>query len=131
VPMYSRFFPTISSIRFTVYLILWGGSWSTWTWALHREIRVDQFGSDSGTQTRLPSCILGLSETTQSRRAWGQKKQLSFLDRVNSGYHPQPGGRAETQTSVNIPCQSRVSLQKGLWPWDSGESWTPKSADRG
>jgi hypothetical protein len=88
------------------------------------------------------------------------KKQQSFLDRVPSGLHPQSGGRAETQTAGHLPCQKRVSLQGGLWPqnqeedqssrlldtcpvrgelacrecsdhWDSGVSWTPRSADRG
>ena len=51
------------------------------------------------------SCILDLSETSPSRRACRQQKQQSFLDRILSGLHPQPGGRAETQTSGHLPHQ--------------------------
>jgi hypothetical protein len=53
-------------------------------------------------------------------RACGRQKQQSFLDRVPSGLHPQPGGRAETQTPGLLPCQRRVGLQGRLWPQESG-----------
>ena len=53
-------------------------------------------------------------ETSPHRRAHGPQKQQSFLDRVPSGLHPQPGGRAETQTPGHLPCQRRISLQGGL-----------------
>jgi hypothetical protein len=33
-----------------------------------------------------------------------------------SGLHLQPGGRAELQTSVHLPCKMRASLQRVLWP---------------
>jgi hypothetical protein len=33
-----------------------------------------------------------------------------FLERVPSDLHPQPAGRAETQTLGYLPCQKRVSL---------------------
>jgi hypothetical protein len=95
---------------------------------------------------------LGHPEPHDHWRACGQQ---SFLDRVPSGLHPQPGGRAKTQTPDDLPCQRRVSLQEGIDPksqevdqssrlldtcparqvlacrecsdhWDSGESWTPR-----
>jgi hypothetical protein len=42
-----------------------------------------------------------------------QKKQ-SFFNRVPSGLHLQPRGRAETQTSGHLPHQRRVGLQGRL-----------------
>jgi hypothetical protein len=60
-------------------------------------------------------------ETTLCRRAHEPQKQQSFLDRVPSGLHLQPGGRAETQTSVHVTRQRKVGLQGGLWSQDSGE----------
>jgi hypothetical protein len=74
---------------------------------------------DSG---RVPSCIPGLSETSLCRRVHGLQKPQSFLDRIPSGLHLQPGGGAETQNPGHLPCQRRVSLQGGHWPQDSGES---------
>jgi hypothetical protein len=71
---------------------------------------------------RAPSCILGLLETSPHRRVHGPQKQQSFLDRVHSGLHPQPGDRPETLTFVHLPHQRRVSLQGGVWPQESGES---------
>ena len=68
-------------------------------------------GSDPRTQVCSLSCILGLSETSLHRRVHGPQNQQSFLDKVASGLHPQPGGRAETQISVHLPHQRRVSLQ--------------------
>jgi hypothetical protein len=91
---------------------------------------------------------------------WDQstQKQQSFLDRVPSSLHPQPEGRAKNKFPGHLPCQRRVGLQGGLWPqegdlssrildtfpareelacrecsdhWDSGESWLPRSTDRG
>jgi hypothetical protein len=47
-------------------------------------------------------------------RAHGQQKQQSFLDRVPSGLHLQPGDGVETQTPGHLPCQRRVGLQGGL-----------------
>ena len=52
---------------------------------------------------RTTSYILGLSETSLLRRAHEPQKQQSLLDRVPSGLHPQPGDRAETQTSGHLP----------------------------
>ena len=40
---------------------------------------------------------IGITETSLPRRAHGQQKEQSFLERVPSGLHPQPGDRAETQ----------------------------------
>jgi hypothetical protein len=40
--MCSRLFPTFSSIVFSVSGFMWR-SWSIWTWALSKEIRMDQF----------------------------------------------------------------------------------------
>ena len=71
-------------------------------------------GSDASTQVRAPSCILGLSPTSLSRRAHRQQKQQSFLYRVPSGLHSQPGHRAETQNSGYLPYHRRVSLQGGF-----------------
>jgi hypothetical protein len=65
-----------------------------------------QRGSDPGSQVRASSCIPGLSESSPSRGTCWPQKQQSFLDRVPLGLHPQPGGRAETQTSGHLPCKS-------------------------
>jgi hypothetical protein len=82
-----------------------------------------------GTQARSPSSIPSLSETSPQRRTHRPQKQNSFLDRASLGLHPQPGGRAEPQSSVRLPCQRRVGLQGGLCPLDSGEitNFYPKS----
>ena len=53
-------------------------------------------------------------------RACGRQKQQSFLVRVPSDLHPQPGGRAETQTTGHLPCQRKVGLQGGFRPQDTG-----------
>jgi hypothetical protein len=79
-------------------------------------------GSNPGTQVRVSSCILALSETSLLRRACEPQKQESFLDRVLLGLHPQPAGKAGTQTSGHLHCQKRICLQGGLWSQDSGES---------
>jgi hypothetical protein len=47
---------------------------------------------------------LGTTETSLCRRAHEWWKQQSFLDRVTWGFHPQPGGRVETQTAGYLPC---------------------------
>jgi hypothetical protein len=52
-------------------------------------------------------------------RALGLYKQQRFLIRVPLGLHPQPGGRAETQTLGHLPCHRRVRIQRGLRPQDS------------
>jgi hypothetical protein len=86
-------------------------------------------GSDPGTQVRAPTCITSLSETSLRRRAHGLQTQQSFLDRVISGLHLQPGGGSELQISVYLPCQRRACLEKVLWPLglrrelDSQECW--------
>ena len=49
------------------------------------------------------------------------KKQHSFLDTILWGPHPQPGGGADPQSSVQLPCQRRACLQEVLWSQDSGE----------
>jgi hypothetical protein len=67
-------------------------------------------------QARMPSCILGPSMTSLLRRAHRLQKQHSFLDRVPSGLHLQPRGRAEIQTSVHLLCKRRACLQRVLWP---------------
>jgi hypothetical protein len=68
-----------------------------------------------GLQTTLyPSGSLAHPGPRDHLRAPELQKQQSFLDRVFSGLHPQPGGRAETQTPRHLPCQSRVGLQGGL-----------------
>lgn len=67
------------------------------------------------------SCIPGLPETSTSRRVLRLKKQHSLLDSVPSGFHPQPGGRAEPKITVQLPEQRRAGLQRGLLPQDSGE----------
>jgi hypothetical protein len=72
-------------------------------------------GSEPRTQVRAPSCILGLSETSPLRRALRPQKQQSFLDRVPLGLHLQPGGRAELQTSVHLPCKMSACLKRVLW----------------
>jgi hypothetical protein len=54
------------------------------------------------------------------RSSWSQKQQ-SFLDRVPLGLHPQPGGRADPQTSVYLPHQRRAYLQGVIRPQDSSE----------
>jgi hypothetical protein len=63
---------------------------------------------------------VGITENSLHRRAHGQQKQQRILDKVPSGLHPQPGGRAETQTPGHLPCQRRVSLQGAFLSWDSG-----------
>jgi hypothetical protein len=80
------------------------------------------YASDPRVHVRSPSCIPGLSETSPCRRTFRPKKQQSFLDRAPSGLHPQPGGRAETQTSRHLPHQRTISppgraLTPGL-RWD-------------
>ena len=42
------------------------------------------------------------------------KKQHSLLDSVPSGFHPQPGGRAEPKITVQLPEQRRAGLQRGF-----------------
>ena len=37
-------FSPLNLLLFSVYLLLLGGPWSTWTWALYKEIRIHQFG---------------------------------------------------------------------------------------
>ena len=71
-------------------------------------------GSHPGNQVRAPSCIPGLSETRLHRRAHGLQKQQSFLDRVPSGLHLQPGGESEHQTSMHLPCKRRHWPQRVL-----------------
>jgi hypothetical protein len=60
--------------------------------------------------------ILGHSETSLCRRAHRLQKQHSFLDRVPLVFHLHPGGRAELQTSVYLPCKRRACLQREFWP---------------
>ena len=83
-----------SKLHFTVYV----------------EIVLDGTISDHTTQVRSPSCILGLSKTSPSRKAHWLLKQHSFLNRVPLGLHLQPGGRAELQTSEHLPCKRRAFL---------------------
>jgi hypothetical protein len=71
-------------------------------------------GSDPGTQARSPSSFPGLSQTSLLRRTRGPQKQQKFLDRVPLGLHPQPGGRADPQTSVHLHCKRRACLQRVL-----------------
>jgi hypothetical protein len=88
--------------------------------------------SDPGTQGGAPSCTLDLSEMSSHRRAHRPEKQQSLLDRVPWGVHLQPGGEAELQTSVHLPCKRKACLQKVLWPLglrrelDSQECWKRK-----
>jgi hypothetical protein len=57
----------------------------------------------------------------------GHRSNRASFYRVLSSLHPLPGGRAETQTSAHLLCQKSVSLQGGLWPWNSvrKQSWDP------
>jgi hypothetical protein len=62
----------------------------------------------------------GITETSLLRKACGWQKQQSFLYGVLSDLYHQTGCRAKTQTPGHPPHQRRVSLQRGLWPQDSG-----------
>jgi hypothetical protein len=120
-------FPTRFSV-FSIenqFFLWWARPWrSQCTW-VNRYVIVIREGSDPRTQVRTSSCIPGLSEISSCR----PQKQQNFLDRVSSGLHPQPGGRAEHQTSVHLPCQRRACLLRVLWPLglrrelDSKECW--------
>jgi hypothetical protein len=64
-PLYAcvQGYSQISILLVSVYLILWGGPWSTWTWALYKEIRMDRFAlfymlSASWTSTICWKCCL-------------------------------------------------------------------------
>jgi hypothetical protein len=51
----------------------------------------------------------GLSEVGMHRRARQPQKQQSFLDRVTSGLHPQPGDLADLQSSVHLPARGDLA----------------------
>ena len=68
-------------------------------------------GSDPRTQVRAPSFILGLSETSPQRRVGGPQKQQSFLGRVPSELHLQPGDRAELQNPMHLPDDSTLKTE--------------------
>jgi hypothetical protein len=67
------------------------------------------------TNTEIPRFIKDTeAETSQCRRVCRLQKQQSFFDKVPSGLRPQPGGRADPQTSMRLPSQRRVGLQGRL-----------------
>ena len=80
-------------------------------------------GSDLGTQVKAPSCIPGLSKTSLHRRVHRPHKQQNFLDSVPSGFHLQPGGRAE-HPDLCAPSLQEQSLpaKSALTTLDSGQS---------
>jgi hypothetical protein len=80
-------------------------------------------GSYLKTQVRSPSSIPGLSETSLLRRALRVQKHQSFLDRIPFDFHPQPGGRAEPQTTVYLPHQRKACLP-------TGSALTPRTQER-
>ena len=50
------------------------------------------------------------------------RSKKSFLDNVVlRGFHPQPEGRTDPQSSVHLPCQRTACLQGGCCPLGSGE----------
>ena len=61
-----------------------------------------------GTNWAGPCQDLGITETSLHRRACGQQKKQSFLDRFTSSFHPQPGGRGETQSPEHLPGQRQL-----------------------
>jgi hypothetical protein len=78
--------------------------------------------SDPGTWTqgRLPFCLQCLSKGSPLRRT--QATEAKALQGPGPmGLHLQPGGGADPQPSVHLPCQRRACLQGVLWPWDSDE----------
>jgi hypothetical protein len=131
----------------------------TSSWGLFRSVPAS---CHLGLKLNMPKHTqdLGIIETSLHRRARGQQKQHSFLDSVSLGLHPQPGGRAETQTPGHLSYRGESASREGSDPrtqevdlssrllctfpargelpgrecsdhWDSGESWTPRNADRG
>jgi hypothetical protein len=60
-----------------------------------------------------------LSQVSQRPFCSGEHSECrsnSFLDRVPSGIHSDPGGWADLQSSVHLPCQRWACTQWVLWP---------------
>jgi hypothetical protein len=70
-----------------------------------------------------------VTQTSLHRRALGLQNN-SLLDRVPSGIHLQPG-ELSSRPLYTFPARGELACRECSNHWDSGESWTSRSADRG